>query len=121
MTARLFVTSPTFRAISRKTRGHKPRLQVRRVFQVRRTGFGEAVSRQKLGVTAGLTSGHSISQRRAEQKSKYELQRELELTREGGRRCNDATRGAVLGARENNLIREREIGVIENIEHLGPE
>src|SRR5712691_1393139 len=53
--------------------------------------------------------------------SEQQLQRELYLPRGRGRVCNDATRGTVLGALENNLIREREIGVIENIERLGPE
>src|SRR5439155_23973783 len=35
--------------------------------------------------------------------------------------CDDSSGGAVAVARENNLIRVREIGVIENIEDLGPE
>src|SRR5207247_6201238 len=50
-----------------------------------------------------------------------QLQRELELTREGGRRQKLATRGTVFGSLEKNLVRVREIGAIENIEHLGPE
>src|SRR5207249_6959471 len=49
-----------------------------------------------------------------------QLQRELDLPRVRGGRCNDRARGAVLGALEENLIRVREIGVIQNIEHLGP-
>src|SRR5437773_11234151 len=50
-----------------------------------------------------------------------QLQRELELTREGGRRQNLATRGTVFGSLEKNLVRVREIGAIEDIERLGPE
>src|SRR3989441_2358740 len=54
-------------------------------------------------------------------KSKQELQRKLDLPRRRCRICNDPTRRAVLGALENDLIRVREIRVIENIERLGPE
>ncbi len=50
-----------------------------------------------------------------------QLQRELDLTRCRGGRCNDPARGAVLGALENNLVRVREIGVIQTIERLGAE
>src|SRR5438034_3923303 len=53
--------------------------------------------------------------------SELQLERELDLTRGRGGRCNDPARGAVLGALEKNLIRVRKIGVIQNIEHLGPE
>src|SRR5438093_8854988 len=53
--------------------------------------------------------------------SELQLQRELDLPRGRGGSVNDAARGAVLGALEENLIRVREIGVIQNIEHLGPE
>src|SRR5437660_9704705 len=53
--------------------------------------------------------------------SELQLERELDLPRVRGGRCNDRARGAVLGALEENLIRVREIGVIQNIEHLGPE
>src|SRR5438093_4041660 len=54
-------------------------------------------------------------------KSKQELQRELDLTRRCRRAVNGPDRGAVLGARENHLIRVCEIGVIENIERLSAE
>src|SRR5438093_4356475 len=53
--------------------------------------------------------------------SELQLERELDLTRGRGGRCNDPARGAVLGALEKNLIRVREIRVIQNIERLGAE
>src|ERR1043166_5054533 len=53
--------------------------------------------------------------------SEQQLQRELDLTRGRGGRCNDPAQGAVLGALENNLIRVRQIGMIQNIERLGTE
>ena len=53
--------------------------------------------------------------------SEQQLERELDLPRGRGGSCNDSARGAVLGALENNLIRVREIRVIQNIERLGPE
>src|SRR5439155_13027203 len=52
---------------------------------------------------------------------KQQLQRKLDLPRGRGRSCNDRARGAVFAALEKNLVRVREIGVIHNIEHLGPE
>src|ERR1051326_6744775 len=53
--------------------------------------------------------------------SKHELHRELELSRGSVRLSNHARRGAVSIAIENNLIRVREIRVIEKIKHLRPE
>src|SRR5262249_13008083 len=61
----------------------------------------------------------------AEQKSEQQLQRELDLPRGCGRICNLAGRLAIAVAGavalENHLIREREIGVIENIERFRAE
>ena len=62
---------------------------------------------------------HQSTASRAE--SKQELQRELDLPRGRGGICNDPTRRAVGVAQENDFVREREIGVIENIERLGSE
>src|SRR5438132_5903704 len=67
---------------------------------------------------SGLFS-HAAS--RLARTSENQLQRELDLSRGRGRICNDPTRRAVIAARENNLIRVREIGVIQNIERLGAE
>src|SRR5436189_522247 len=53
--------------------------------------------------------------------SEQQLQRKLDLPRCRGRRRDDAARGAVLVALENNLIRVRQIRVIQNIERLGAE
>src|SRR5438034_8207476 len=53
--------------------------------------------------------------------SEQQLQRELDLPRCRGRRRNDSARGAVLGTLEKNLIRIREIRVIQDIESLGAE
>src|SRR5437773_5544014 len=53
--------------------------------------------------------------------SEQQLQRKLDLPRCRGRRRDDAARGAVLVALEKNLIRVREIRVIQNIERLGAE
>src|SRR5439155_23662902 len=53
--------------------------------------------------------------------SEYELQSELDLPRGRGRLGNHAGRGANFIAVENDLIGVREIGVIENVEGLGPE
>ena len=53
--------------------------------------------------------------------SEQQLQRELDLPRGRGGRCNDSAQGAVLGALEDNLIRIRQIGMIQNIERLGAE
>ena len=53
--------------------------------------------------------------------SELQLQRELDLPRRRGGRGNDPAQWAVLGALENNLIRIREIRVIQNIERLGTE
>ena len=53
--------------------------------------------------------------------SEHQLQRELDLPRGGRRRVDDSGRGTVVVTREHNLIRVREIGVIENIERLGTE
>src|SRR5712691_12402199 len=56
---------------------------------------------------------------------KHELQRELELPRARGRRSDRRRRGGIpvagAVALENDLTREREIGVIENIERFRPE
>src|SRR2546425_8753936 len=48
--------------------------------------------------------------------SELQLERELDLPLVRGGRCNDRARGAVLGALEENLIRVREIGVIQRSE-----
>src|SRR5437868_1734668 len=53
--------------------------------------------------------------------SKYQLQRKLKLARGPVRLSNHARRGADSTAIENDLIRVREIGVIENVESLRPE
>src|SRR2546422_4285056 len=53
--------------------------------------------------------------------SEQQLQRELDLPRGRCGVCDDPARGAVVGALENNLIRVREIGVIQNIEYLRTE
>ena len=53
--------------------------------------------------------------------SELQLQRELDLPRGRGGRGNDPAQWAVLGALENNLIRIREIRVIQNIERLSAE
>ena len=59
------------------------------------------------------------------QNSEQQLQRELDLPRGGGRLRNLAGRTAiaVVGAvaLENDLIRQSEIGVIENIKRFRPE
>src|SRR5437867_11260472 len=52
---------------------------------------------------------------------KYDLQRELNLARGRGRLFNHARRWADSSARKNDLVRGREIGVIENIEGLRTE
>src|SRR5213594_1468213 len=55
------------------------------------------------------------------QNSEQQLERELDLARRCRRTVNGPARGGVLRARENHLIRVREIGVIENIERLSAE
>src|SRR6266567_3537763 len=55
------------------------------------------------------------------ERSKLQLQGELNLSRGRGGRCNDPARGAVIGALENNFIRIAEVRVIQNIESLGAE
>jgi hypothetical protein len=52
---------------------------------------------------------------------KDEFQRELDLARGPIRLGNDAGGGADSAAVEDDLIRVREIGVVENVEHLRPE
>jgi hypothetical protein len=53
--------------------------------------------------------------------SEHQLQRELDLP--GARRscADDASRGTVTAPRKHNLIRVREICVIEDVEGLRPE
>ena len=51
----------------------------------------------------------------------HDLQRELDLSRGRGRLFNHARRWADSSARKNDLVRGREIGVIENIEGLRTE
>jgi hypothetical protein len=53
--------------------------------------------------------------------SEEQLQCELDLPRGRCGIVNDPARGAVVAARENYLVREREIGMIQNVEQLGPE
>src|SRR5437867_12387475 len=52
--------------------------------------------------------------------SELQLQRELDLPRGRGRIYNHPARGAVLVTLEKNLIRVRQVGVIQNIERLSP-
>src|SRR5437764_419120 len=54
-------------------------------------------------------------------KSEHQLQRELDLPRCRGRIGDDAGRRTVVGPCEHDLIRIREIRVIEDIERLCPE
>ena len=53
--------------------------------------------------------------------SKKQLQRELDLPRARGCVGDLPCRRAETGTRENDLVRNREIGVVENIEGLCPE
>src|SRR5437867_12077563 len=53
--------------------------------------------------------------------SELQLQRELDLPRGRSGIGNDAARGAVVGALENNFIRIAEIRLIQNIERRGAE
>ena len=53
--------------------------------------------------------------------SEYEFQPELDLPRGRGCLRNHARRRANLSAVENDLSGMREIGVIQNVEDLGPE
>src|SRR5439155_11226357 len=52
--------------------------------------------------------------------SELQLERELDLPRGRGRIYNHPARGAVLVTLEKNLIRVRQVGVIQNIERLSP-
>src|SRR5437899_9175578 len=77
--------------------------------------------RKILRAGEGGTPDSSIQKSGVHFISELQLQRELDLPRCRGRRCNDPARRAVLGALEKNLIRVREVGVIQNIERLGAE
>src|SRR2546426_11951771 len=73
------------------------------------------------GAGEGSTPDSSISKSDVHFTSEQQLQRKLDLPRRRRGGVNDPARGAVLGALEENLIRVREIRVIQHIEHLGPE